>query len=75
MLSMNSEKYLVGWREIANHLGVHERKARRWVLSRGLPVEKYEGDRHVYALPSRLQEWLESLRITGRSASMPGKES
>ena len=75
MLSMNSEKYLVGWREISTHLGVHERTARRWVLSRGLPVEKFEDDRRVYALASVLQIRLESLRISRLSALAQEAES
>ena len=53
---------LVGWKEIAAHLGKTERTVKRWGKSRGLPIRRVPGiaKTSVYAYPAELDQWLES---------------
>ncbi len=52
---------LVGWKEIAAHLGKTERTVKRWGSERGLPVHRVPGTAKtsVYAYPAELDQWLE----------------
>jgi tetratricopeptide (TPR) repeat protein len=53
---------LVGWKEIAAHLGKTDRTVKRWGKSRGLPIHRVPGvaKTSVYAYPAELDRWLES---------------
>ena len=53
---------LVGWKEIAAHLGKTERTVKRWGKTRGLPIHRVPGvaKTSVYAYPAELDQWLES---------------
>ena len=53
---------LVGWKEIAAHLGKTERTVKRWGKTRGLPIHRVPGvaKTSVYAYPAELDRWLES---------------
>ena len=55
---------LVGWKEIAAHLGKTDRTVKRWGKSRGLPIHRVPGiaKTSVYAYPAELNQWLESTR-------------
>ena len=58
---MNSEsRQLRGWKEIAGHLRVSERSAKRWEQSRGLPVRRMAGSSRdvVFAFTEELDSWL-----------------
>lgn len=58
---MNMEpRQLRGWKEIAGHLRVSERSAKRWEQSRGLPVRRMAGSSRdvVFAFPEELDSWL-----------------
>ena len=54
---------LVGWKEIAAHLGKTDRTVKRWRKSRGLPIHRVPGvtKTSVYAYPAELDFWLESV--------------
>lgn len=47
------------WKAVAAYLGCDERTAKRWELSRGLPVHRLPGETrgHVYALVHELAAW------------------
>ena len=53
---------LVGWKEIAAHLGKTDRTVKRWGKTRGLPIHRVPGvaKTSVYAYPAELDRWLES---------------
>ena len=58
---MNAEsRQLRGWKEIASHLRVSERSAKRWEQSRGLPVRRMAGSSRdaVFAFTEDLDSWL-----------------
>ena len=70
---------LDGWKAIATYLGRDERTARRWAVSRGLPVRRLPGGGtgSVSALASELGTWLASAasdRIDTRVSPEPGAE-
>ena len=50
--------YLVGWKEISNHLRVSVRTAQRWARAFGLPVYRPVGLGSVFSLPSELDLWV-----------------
>ncbi len=56
---------LVGWKEIAAHLGKTDRTVKRWGKSRGLPIHRVPGaaKTSVYAYPAELDQWLESASV------------
>lgn len=59
---------LVGWKEIARHLGVSVRAAQLWERTRGLLVHRLPGARSgVYAVTEELDRWAagESARLRG----------
>ncbi len=59
---VNAAPRLVGWKEIAAHLGKTDRTVKRWGKSRGLPIHRVPGvaKTSVYAYPAELDQWLES---------------
>jgi len=63
-MSANSRgNRVVGWKAIGLSLGCTARTARRWEVSRGLPVHRIRGGGRgsVWAAPEELQWWLQSL--------------
>jgi hypothetical protein len=55
---MAESRDLIGWKEIARHLGVSEKTARRAWMRRGLPVEKTREGRY-FASTAELDAWRE----------------
>ncbi len=56
----NKDRHLIGWKEIADHLGVTVRTAQNWERTKGLKVHRRGGKKsRVHALPHELNEWLE----------------
>jgi hypothetical protein len=52
-----SEGWLTGWKEIANHVGLHIRTCKRYKKKYSLPVHYLPGGTPV-SLPYELDEWL-----------------
>ena len=55
-----TEGQIRGWKEIASHLDVSERTAKRWETTRGLPVPSVHGASRdaVFARHEEIQAWL-----------------
>ncbi len=75
-LELEREARLVGWKDIANHLGCSERSARRWESEEDLPVHRQQHDKRstVYALPAELNAWLGSRSEQPKPVSEPERE-
>lgn len=57
---MNDNKYLNGWKEVANYLNRGVRTVQRWEQHLGLPVRRPKGSNRsaVVALRHELDEWM-----------------
>lgn len=55
---------LRGWKEIGRHFGVDERTAKRWEVSRGMPVHRLPGEARapVFAFAEELDGWVVQAR-------------
>jgi hypothetical protein len=62
---------LDGWKEIAGHLGVTEKTARRWELKESLPVYRHQHEERgsVFAYLPELDQW--KLQRAGVPATVP----
>ncbi len=60
MADDTQERRLNGWKAIATYLDRDESTAKRWEITRGLPVRRLPGSTNasVYAYPSELTQWL-----------------
>jgi hypothetical protein len=69
-------KRMHGWKEIADHLGVSVRTARRWEAERGLTVHRVGGSSKdaVFADRTELDVWFETVNTkarTGQAKALP----
>ncbi len=61
------ERRLDGWKQIAGHLGVDERTARRWFHENSLPVGRV--GKRVFALSQQLDTWRAARTTEPRSST------
>src|SRR5882724_5428153 len=61
-----SEERLDSWKEIAAYLKRDVTTVQRWEKREGMPVHRHLHDKRgsVYALPSELDDWQQSRRLT-----------
>jgi len=71
---MERPKRLEGWKEIATHLGVTEKTARRWELREGLPVYRHPHEERssVFSFAEELDQW--RLSRAGIGTAAPAEE-
>ena len=64
-------KQLRGWKEIAEHLAVSARTAKRWEHTHGLPVHRVRGSARdtVFAVPEELDQWRDATDLDQPSPS------
>ena len=60
---MDTENWLVGWREIGNYIGKSAKTAQRYGKKDGMPFLRDGGDRPI-AKPSQIDKWIVALNQT-----------
>lgn len=59
---------LDSWKQIAAHMGWHEKTLRRWERRFALPVRRYPGRKgRVYAFQHELKEWQQRSETSGKA--------